>query len=589
VTINQAVGQADPTTTSSINFTAVFSEPVQTVGAFGFTCADVLVINGTCSSIGVLGLTYTVTVTASSSGVVSVSIPAGGVKDVAGNLNTASTITDNSVTYTVPGVPGVTLSSITSTATEGGATGSYTIVLNTLPTANVSITLNSGAQVTVSTSTIVFTTANWNVAKTITVTAVNDTNVEGTHTQIISHTATSSDLSYNNISIQNNTVTITDNDVAPVVSGGGGGGSGGSSGGTVVPNLYYVAPVQTQYINSSTSVLQISNKRYDPNKEYGKLLSGLVSDPGVPKEFAPLVCKKLLKSYINLGANNIKDDVRKLQLFLNEKEGENLVVDSIYKKEDFDAVKRFQSKYQDQILLPWGNKYPTGNVNRTTVAKINAVSCADASGSACPYFKNYLKQGDISDDVVKLQDFLNLLSAPTSGYPDVKVKLSRAFGPNTFSAVKDFQETYKDTVLKPWGLKAPSGWFYKTSIIAAHQLMNCNVKTSEVYTVNLNNTISTTTTTSTATPAPTQVTKTPLPLKACFQYSNNLKLGDKSYEVIVLQQALNYLGFYGGKRSGSFGPETRSAILEFQKTYGLQNTGELGPVTGRKISSLTCN
>src|SRR5207237_3367417 len=37
VTINQAIGQADPTNVSPINFTVVFSEPVT-----GFTSADVL-------------------------------------------------------------------------------------------------------------------------------------------------------------------------------------------------------------------------------------------------------------------------------------------------------------------------------------------------------------------------------------------------------------------------------------------------------------------------------------------------------------------------------------------------------------------
>src|SRR5438034_6831000 len=50
VTINQAAGQADPTSASPINFTAVFSEPVS-----GFTGTDVT-ISGTA------GGTKTVTV-----------------------------------------------------------------------------------------------------------------------------------------------------------------------------------------------------------------------------------------------------------------------------------------------------------------------------------------------------------------------------------------------------------------------------------------------------------------------------------------------------------------------------------------------
>src|SRR5581483_7210601 len=61
VTINQAVGQPDPTN-ASINFTVVFSEPV-----FGFTAADVT-LSGTLPGVGSLpvsvsgsGTTYTVT------------------------------------------------------------------------------------------------------------------------------------------------------------------------------------------------------------------------------------------------------------------------------------------------------------------------------------------------------------------------------------------------------------------------------------------------------------------------------------------------------------------------------------------------
>src|SRR5205814_2259117 len=98
VTIDQAVGQADPTSLSPINFTVTFSEPV-----VGFTSADV-VIGGTAGAttanvsggpavytVAVSGMTVTGTVTAT--------IPAGAANDAAGNLSAASTSTDNSVNY----------------------------------------------------------------------------------------------------------------------------------------------------------------------------------------------------------------------------------------------------------------------------------------------------------------------------------------------------------------------------------------------------------------------------------------------------------------------------------------------------------
>src|SRR5213592_1198025 len=100
VTIDQAAGQADPTSASPINFTAVFSKPVS-----GFTGAGVT-LSGTAGGTKTATVsggpsTYNVAVSGmTSSGTVLASIPAGVAQDAAGNPNTASTSTDNSVTFT---------------------------------------------------------------------------------------------------------------------------------------------------------------------------------------------------------------------------------------------------------------------------------------------------------------------------------------------------------------------------------------------------------------------------------------------------------------------------------------------------------
>ena len=103
VTINQASGQADPTNASPINFTAAFSEPINTSS---FTSTDVS-ITGTAGGTKTVtitnpssdGKTFNIAVGGMTNGTVIASIPAGGVNDVAGNSNNASTSTDNSVTY----------------------------------------------------------------------------------------------------------------------------------------------------------------------------------------------------------------------------------------------------------------------------------------------------------------------------------------------------------------------------------------------------------------------------------------------------------------------------------------------------------
>ena len=62
------------------------------------------------------------------------------------------------------------------TTTEAGGTATFTVVLNTQPTADVTIALSSSdtTEGTVAPASLIFTTANWNVAQTVTVTGVDD-------------------------------------------------------------------------------------------------------------------------------------------------------------------------------------------------------------------------------------------------------------------------------------------------------------------------------------------------------------------------------------------------------------------------------
>ena len=100
VTIEQAVGQGDPTNATTINFTATFSDTVT-----GFTGSDVdlsaSTAPGTLSAVVTgSGTTYNVAVSGmTADGAVISSIPAGAAQDAAGNPNTASSSVDNSVSY----------------------------------------------------------------------------------------------------------------------------------------------------------------------------------------------------------------------------------------------------------------------------------------------------------------------------------------------------------------------------------------------------------------------------------------------------------------------------------------------------------
>jgi hypothetical protein len=101
------------------------------------------------------------------------------------------------------------------TVTEGATTDNYTVVLTSMPTATVTINLTADTQVRVNggaTTSLVFSNTNWNVAQSVTVSAVDDATREGTHTGTITHGVTSADTNYNSLIVNNISVNITDND-----------------------------------------------------------------------------------------------------------------------------------------------------------------------------------------------------------------------------------------------------------------------------------------------------------------------------------------------------------------------------------------
>lgn len=107
----------------------------------------------------------------------------------------------------------VTQTGGSTTVTEGGATDTFTVVLNSRPASgSVVVALSPGSQLTLSAPTLTFTTGNWNSAQSVTVTAVNDNVAEGAHSTSLGFSA--SGPAYTGLSIPSLTVSITDNDTA---------------------------------------------------------------------------------------------------------------------------------------------------------------------------------------------------------------------------------------------------------------------------------------------------------------------------------------------------------------------------------------
>ena len=103
----------------------------------------------------------------------------------------------------------------TTTVTEGGATDSFSVVLTSQPSATVSVDL-SGTQVSAAPSPLSFSTANWNIAQTVTVTAIDDAVIEGAHSGSVSVVVSSADSAYAGLPVPALSVAITDNDSAAI-------------------------------------------------------------------------------------------------------------------------------------------------------------------------------------------------------------------------------------------------------------------------------------------------------------------------------------------------------------------------------------
>ena len=124
----------------------------------------------------------------------------------------------SSGTITDTTTPGVTISQTALTVTEQDTTGdTYTVVLDSEPTASVTVTVAGHASTAVNPTptSLTFTTSNWSTAQTVTVTAGNDTNTAD-ETVSLTHSAASTDSDYAGIMIAGVTVEVEDNDTAKV-------------------------------------------------------------------------------------------------------------------------------------------------------------------------------------------------------------------------------------------------------------------------------------------------------------------------------------------------------------------------------------
>ncbi len=126
---------------------------------------------------------------------------------------------DVSVTNTDDDTAGVTVNPTSGlVTTEDSGTATFTVVLTSEPTADVTINLTSSdiSEGTVSPAALTFTAANWSLLQTVTITGVDDFIIDGPVDFTIQTSVTSTDPVYAAIDPPDVSVTNTDNDVAEI-------------------------------------------------------------------------------------------------------------------------------------------------------------------------------------------------------------------------------------------------------------------------------------------------------------------------------------------------------------------------------------
>ena len=172
---------------------------------------------GTITDLTGSGASYTATYTPpgpGEAGTDRIRIAAGAVQDDHGNDNAATDV----LTITYDTNSGITLSETALSVDEGG-TVAYDVVLDTQPTADVTVTIASddADAVTVSPGMLTFTAGNWDMAQEITLTGVDDAN-DAYETVTISHETASTDGNYTIMDAGTVDVTTNDDDVTLIIT-----------------------------------------------------------------------------------------------------------------------------------------------------------------------------------------------------------------------------------------------------------------------------------------------------------------------------------------------------------------------------------
>lgn len=184
---------------------------------------------------------------------------------------------------------------------------------------------------------------------------------------------------------------------------------------------------------------------------------------------------------------------------------------------------------------------------------ISDVTIEDFSSTAPPI---PLREGDSGFEIELIQRKLNRISGNYPGIPKI-YPVDGFFDSSTTDAVRKFQEVFN---LTPDGIIGTATWnriqLVYNGVKRLQSVNSEGIKVGELST----------------------------------QYSETLSEGDSSGGVITLQYYLDYIGLFVPTVQrltvdGTFGAATRNAVLSFQRTYNLPETGIVDRIVWERIQN----
>ena len=140
--------------------------------------------------------------------------------DVSVTTVDSGTIISPAPPATGPGIT-ITQSGGNTRVTESGASDTITVVLNEAPTDNVIVAINksNNGEISASPASVTFTTSNWNVAQTVTISAVEDASIDGDKdTTFTVGVSASNDSNYNAVADASVPVSVIDSGKVPGIT-----------------------------------------------------------------------------------------------------------------------------------------------------------------------------------------------------------------------------------------------------------------------------------------------------------------------------------------------------------------------------------